>query len=346
MNNQEVYKRLTERIVAMLESGTVPWRKGWVSFLPMSLATGKPYRGVNVFLTASQGYGNPYWGTANQINSFCAECGTKMKENGRTKRGRPKFSCPKCGGWKGHLIRKGEKSTPVVVWRPVERTKTDDTGQKVTETFWLFRMYSVFNLEQTTMADAGHGPQVPKINETFSPIDKAEAIIEDMADRPAIEEGRAPAYSVKRDAVMLPRKSYFPKEIDYYSAAFHELAHATGHPSRLGRFKGEIDENIFGSDSYSQEELVAEFTATFLASEAGIEGQILENSVAYIQHWIEKLKSNPTMAYKAARDAQKAADFILGTEGADGTENASDGDSELPAASVDAADQTTPAPAA
>ena len=97
----------------------------------------------------------------------------------------------------------------------------------------------------------------------------------------------------------------------YYSTLFHELTHSTGHASRVGR-EGIEKLNTFGSESYSKEELIAEMGAAMLCGIAGIERKTLSNSAAYLQSWINVLKSDSRMVVSAASQAQKAADYIQG----------------------------------
>ena len=118
------------------------------------------------------------------------------------------------------------------------------------------------------------------------------------------------------DSVKLPNQVTFKSPEEFYSTAFHELAHSSGHSSRLSR-KGILEPSYFGSHDYSQEELVAEFWASMLCGFAGIEQQTLENSAAYIQGWLKVLKNDQKLAIMAAGQAQRAADFILNIQHSD-----------------------------
>ena len=118
------------------------------------------------------------------------------------------------------------------------------------------------------------------------------------------------------DSIKLPDQEAFTSPAEFYSTAFHELAHATGHTSRLNR-KGVTEPSHFGSHDYSQEELVAEFGASMLCATARLEQQTIENSAAYIKGWLKALKGDKKLAVIAAGQAQKAADFILRREPAE-----------------------------
>jgi antirestriction protein ArdC len=122
------------------------------------------------------------------------------------------------------------------------------------------------------------------------------------------------------DHVKLPNREAFKSPEEFYSTAFHELSHATGHQSRLGR-KGILEPSYFGSHDYSQEELVAEFGASMLCGVSGIEQSIIENSAAYIQGWLKVLKADKKCLVLAAAQAQKAADFILNKQAEEQQDN-------------------------
>jgi antirestriction protein ArdC len=106
-------------------------------------------------------------------------------------------------------------------------------------------------------------------------------------------------------------KEQFKSEESYYATLFHELSHSTGHKKRLNR-DTVTDGAMFGSHSYSKEELVAEFSSSFLCGVAGIDKEELtKNTAAYIESWSRKLKANPKWLVSACGQAAKAANFIL-----------------------------------
>ncbi len=285
----DVYGIVTDRICALLEQGTVPWRKPWRSaeMLPTNLASKRPYRGVNVFLLSCAPYASPYWLTYRQA-----------REAG--------------GG-----VRKGEKGYPVIFWRWLERpaAEPDEQGRVGKARFPLLRYYTVFNVEQ---CDGIEAPSVAQPEQPFSPIETCERVIAGMPNRPTIEHnaGRA-CYRPSTDTVSLPRPELFENAGEYYCAAFHELGHATGHERRLGR-DGVTDPILFGSHAYSREELVAEMTAAYLCGHCGVDNT-LANSASYIAGWLRKLRDDRKLLVTAAGQAQKAADFILGVTFEEGT---------------------------
>jgi len=281
MSNSKAYEVITARILEALDKGEVPWRKPWSlpkGIRPQSVS-GHAYRGINTLLLGLSGYADPRWLTFR-----------KAKELGGN-------------------VKKGQKATPVVLWKPI--TKESEEGED--KTFWLLRYYSVFNVQQT------EGLDLPTIDTGLPPefdaIAEAEAIIANMPKAPSLDHdgGDKAYYTPALDSIHLPPRYAFEKAEEYYSTAFHELGHSTGHQKRLSRDTLK-DVAPFGSGTYSKEELVAEFAASFLCHESGIENTI-DNSAAYIQGWAKKIRSDVRLVVTAASQAQKAADYILGRGG-------------------------------
>lgn len=173
------YQVITDKIVAALEAGTVPWRKPWKSisgFGPTSLSTGKEYRGINQLMLSMQsfaaGYDSIYWGTYRQIEAL------------------------------GGQVDKGQKGTQVVLWKPFEK---EVDGKK--ERYLMMRLFSVFNAEQATWED-GKMPTNPEPTEAdyVEPVERAEAILKGMPLRPEIKHGGDRAfYSPLLDYIGMPR---------------------------------------------------------------------------------------------------------------------------------------------
>jgi antirestriction protein ArdC len=133
-----------------------------------------------------------------------------------------------------------------------------------------------------------------------------------VPQRPAIQHEEARAYyRPATDTVSMPARNLFPKAEHYYSILFHELTHSTGHGSRLDRATLR-DLLAFGDTNYSKEELCAEMGAAYLCGVAGIVNETVNNSAAYIQGWLSKLRNDKKLLVQAAAQAQKTADFILG----------------------------------
>jgi antirestriction protein ArdC len=288
---KDIYEQVTEFVISELEKGQIIWQQKWSDYgLPKNIVSKKAYRGWNLFftnlITLTKGYTTPYFITFKQAQQL------------------------------GGHIKQGEKGIPIVYWASVQDkskiiTHTDDEGQQFLKhpTFRVPKQYIVFNLDQT------EGIAIPKVeNEPLNDnqrIEKCEQVINDMPNRPIIRHRGSEAYYIpSMDEVTMPLFAIFHTEEAYYCTLFHELAHSTGHSSRLNR-KELVEGARFGSETYSKEELTAEMTAAFLCATCDIEKQTIINSVAYIQGWLKALKNDKTLMLKAATQAQAAADYIL-----------------------------------
>lgn len=291
----DVYAIVTNRILEQLEKGVIPWHRPWAgaASAPRNLMSNRPYRGVNVFLLSSAGYASPFWLTFKQAQSL------------------------------GGHVRQGQRGWPVVFWKWLEGTDAE-TGEA--KRIPLLRYFTVFNSSQCEgvtlrqLVDA-----VPRVE--FEPIAACESILAGMpVNRPALHHDSAGAfYRPATDSVHMPDRRMFDAPAHYYGTLFHELAHATGHPSRLNR-EGITATAAFGSPTYSIEELVAEMGSAYLCGHAGIDTPpIVENIAAYLAAWIAKLRGDSRLVVQAAGAAQKAADWILGAPGGQ-TDDASQGE--------------------
>jgi antirestriction protein ArdC len=272
-----VYDRITERVIELLMQGTIPWHKPWnvKRGFPRNLVSKKPYRGINVFLLHAMHYESPFWLTYHQAQQL------------------------------GANIRKGEKACPVVFWKQLE---IENTESHEIEKVPMARFYYVFNVAQCE--GLGELPDPTAQAVTTKPAE----IVANMPQRPEIKHGMAKAfYSPAGDFVGMPNSERFTSEDEMFSVLFHELTHATGAAHRLNR-PTVTEENGFGSEDYSREELIAEMGAAFLCGQAGIAERTLNNSAAYLQNWLTALQNNHKLIVQAAAQAQKAADFILGTK--------------------------------
>lgn len=282
--SNKVYEIVTDRIVKLLESKQeLVWQRGWQdnSQRPMNGKSLTAYRGFNRMLLTVLGE-SPYWLTFNQIKS---------------KRG---------------SLKKGSKSVPIIFWNWVyfdsEGRKVKDAS-KAAKKIPFLRYYNVFNAADIEGIEF---PEIKKIElKDNQKIDKCEAIITSHTDLKIKHEGSKAFYRPSTDSVTMPPMETFNNSECYYSVLFHEVAHWTGHSKRLNR---ELDTKLapFGSTDYSQEELVAEMTASFLCEETQIANEQLNlNSAAYLKGWLSKLKDDTKMIIQAGAKAQKAADYIL-----------------------------------
>ncbi len=272
-----VYDIITERILAKMEQGIIPWRQPWSSMgLPRNYVSKKEYRGINLILLNMAGYASPYWLTFKQVN----DCKGKVK--------------------------RGEQASPVVYFTLLDKDADNDTSDtdKKKEQVPVLRYYSVFNLEQTTLE--------PEISDKpANPISSCEQIMKEMPSPPRIYFGGSKAYySHQKDFIKLPAPKQFGTIDGYYEVLFHELSHSTGHEKRLNR-PSLIENSGFGTDAYGFEEMTAEFGAAYLCGHTGIDRTTTDSSAGYILSWMQTIRADKKLLIKAASAAQKAVDFIL-----------------------------------
>lgn len=293
----QVYRIVTERMIALLEKGVVPWRKPWLILLPRNIS-GRDYHGLNVWMLAAEAMEKKeyshWWLTYRQATEL------------------------------GGHIRRGEHGIPVIFWKLYSKEKTADADGEKEKAFPILRYYTIFNLSQCEIEKDKMPKRVKEEEEkremaaVRDPIEAAEAIIRGMPQPPTIEEGEAItgcSYSQAADTVRMVARSLFPSLAHFYASFFHELVHSTSHISRLGR-AGHL---LRSSKGYQIEELTAEMGAAFLSMTAGIMAETEGDQSAYLSHWIEAFHDDNRLLVNAAARAEKAADFILGTKKAEET---------------------------
>lgn len=305
MSTAEINQIITDRMIEALEKDIVPWKKAWNTVgggFPISLSTGKYYQGVNIWLLSltsmTNGYASPYWGTYNQIAKLSGMIWDEKKKRlispDGTKRG----------------VRKGEKHTKVVWWKPVVKPDRDDPDK--TASFWIGGVDMVFNATQADQLPEQYYVK-PPADRVFIPHEEAQRIVDEYVKRngPTLThryQDRA-YYRADTDEITLPMPEQFDSPDEYHSTAFHEATHSTGHKSRNAR-PAMLDFDHYGSDKYGREELVAEMGAAILTAYADI-NTTFDNSAAYIAGWLRTIKKDAKLVPAAARDAQKAVNFIL-----------------------------------
>jgi antirestriction protein ArdC len=276
----DIHQTITNQIIEAMEQARGTGRRLWDSqpSLPLNLTTGKPYQGINTLILWSaamqHGYTSPYWLTYKQASD------------------------------KGGQVRKGEHSTLCVFYKPWESTETNtDTGETETTRGAVLKSFRVFNLDQVDGIEAP--AREPRAH--FQAIEDAERILQ--ASPAKIIEGGTKAYYVPvRDAIYLPSREAFINPEAFYSTAMHEMAHSTGHASRLARdFSGR-----FGTEAYAFEEMVAEMGSAFLGADIGILGATLPDHADYLANWIKILQNDKRAILTAAAAASKAHAFIKG----------------------------------
>jgi antirestriction protein ArdC len=284
---KDVYEIVTSIIIEKLETGIIPWKQPWKGTgAPMNLISKKPYRGLNILLLSYHGYSSNYFLTFKQLLSI------------------------------GGRVKKGEKSHLVVFWKwdpaPEENeAQPPQTEEQAKRQAPILRYYHVFNTEQCEGIPAGHLSDLLEVPDN-DPIAACEELVGNMPQRPDIRFKYNEAfYHPLLDYVNMPKMERFDDSESYYHILFHELIHSTGHDSRLCRKFSDCMEE-WGSEAYSFEELIAEIGSNYLDAIAGISSPAIDNSIAYIQGWLSRLKGDKRFIIDAACKAQRAVDFILG----------------------------------
>ena len=284
---EKVRQIITDRIIEQLKNGVVPWRKPWVGVGgSWNRRNGKQYSFINQMLLDDVG-----------------EYAT--------------FKCIKNDGGK---VNKGAKGSYVLEWFFTEYTKEDEdgnticdekTGEPVKFRRWHMRYEKVFNIEKDTDLEPKYNKDSHELYDG-EPIEVAENCFMNYISSQNIklvhDEDAIAYYSPTKDMIHLPNKNQFKVMEEYYSTAFHESAHSTGHNSRLDR----IEPATFGSIAYGKEELVAELTSAAVCNTLGIEiDSTFENSASYIDNWVKAIKGGDADIISASAYADKAYAMIL-----------------------------------
>lgn len=278
---KNVYDLVTNQIISLMEKGEIPWRKPWKSNGKhnnggaINWNTGRSYRGINQLLLGWSGE----WATFKQITDA------------------------------GGKVKKGEKSQVVFFYTTWEKENSEGESENIP----VAKLYNVFeiNTQCTGLESRRNELEEEEREEELSVIEQAELIVKNFMNCPDLVHKSGEAfYHPMFDRVVVPPMNDYKMAEEYYSTLYHELVHSTAHTSRLNRKLGVK----FGDHAYSKEELIAEIGAAMLCGVAGIEQQTIENSAAYISHWLKVLKNDKTLIVTAASAAQKASDYILGVQ--------------------------------
>lgn len=292
--SDEYLQKIADRILEQVKNNKAPWQipfeVGTVNnVLPVSGASGKTYQGLNLInlmaTAAAKGYDDNRWYTYNNAQEA------------------------------GGQVRRGEKGTQIHFWHiptkeDVEKEQTNAAaeGREPKNLSPKLRIYTVFNAEQID------GLPERQLNETlltkFERHEKAESILENSGVRiehtPEKTGYYSAHYNPRTDTITLPQRELFASEDAYYATALHELAHATGHESRLNRDLS----GAFGSYSYAKEELRAEMASMMIGQELQI-GHDPTNHYAYLQSWAAVIENDPKEFFKAAKDADLITNYVL-----------------------------------
>ena len=284
----DIYETIVNRILESLEAGIIPWRKPWVGMGgAVAYKTRKPYTLLNQMLIGEPGE----YITFKQVQDL-----------------------------KGK-VKKGAKSKMVVFYTPSTTQKKDKAGNLVYDnsgnpvmiSFPVLKYYRVFNIKDCEGIETKFKP----LNPEFQPEEEAERVRKTYIEREKItfvnDMGDRAFYRPSEDKIVVPKPELFESAEEYYSAAFHEIVHSTGHEKRLNRLSQEAS---FGNEEYSKEELVAEIGAAAICNKLGIETpDSFKNSTAYIQGWMKRIKEDKKLIVTAAGKADKAVKYIYDEKG-------------------------------
>jgi len=280
-----LFKQVTDRIIAELEAGRLPWVQPWDSAacgctMPHNGGTGRVYSGINVLIlwaaVIEGGYASQRWLTFKQAQAL------------------------------GGSVRRGEKGTTVCYadrFTPKAEAERASSAEREARSVAFLKRFTVFNVDQCDGLPEHITPAAPALPERET-IPDAEALI--AATGAAIRIGGDHAfYAPVLDTVQLPPSQAFRDQINWYRTALHELGHWTGHRSRLDRDQ----KGAFGSDSYAREELIAELASAFTC--AALQIQPTVRHADYIGSWLAVLREDARAIFRAASQASKAADYLL-----------------------------------
>jgi antirestriction protein ArdC len=293
-SRQDVYSRITSQIVASLEQGVRPWVKPWNAEHAAGRVTqplrfnGQPYSGINILSlwmsATAQGFVAPIWMTFRQASDLNAH------------------------------VRKGEKGSLVVYANAITHIEHDEnTGEDIEREIPYLKGYTVFNVEQIDGLPHHYYAKAAPQLDPVARIDRAENFF--AASKATVRHGGNRAYYAQEvDYVQMPPFESFRDAESYYSTLAHEMTHWTKHPTRLDR---DFGRKQLGDERYAQEELVAELGAAFLCADLDLATESREENASYIANWLEVLKNDTRFIFKAAADAQRAADYLHAFSGAD-----------------------------
>jgi antirestriction protein ArdC len=285
-------KEFVEKALDLMKNGKMFWQRPWdvADIAPVNAVSQRAYKGCNIayllYADAVHGYGDPRWVTYKQA-----------QEN----------------GWQ---VRKGEHGTKIELWSVIDKggadteALPDDVEPEEREKRLYCKIYTVFNAAQVDGIPPLEAKEDRK--KDFSPHEKSELIM-DNCGVPIRYGGGEACYIPSLDVIRLPVRERFFDEAHFYATALHEIAHSTGHPSRLNR-------DLTGgmrSSSYAKEELRAEMASAFMQMELGFtlteEGmkEHMEKHAAYLQNWLSHLREDYKEFFRATQDAIRISDYVL-----------------------------------
>lgn len=287
---QDIYERVTAKIIADLEKGELTWLKPWSAgnmdgrIVKPLRHTGQPYNGINVLMlwgaAVEAGYHSPFWMTFKQAKEHDAH------------------------------VKKGERGSLVVYANTLTKTEEQEDGTEEERSIPFMKGYTVFNVEQIEGLPEHFYTKPEPVIDSVRRIDHAEAFF--AATGADIRHGGNRAfYSGGNDHVQMPVFESFRSRESYYATLAHELTHWTKHKNRLDR---DFGLKRWGDEGYAREELVAELGAAFLCADLALTPEPGTGHAAYIQSWLKVLKNDKRAIFSAAAHAQRAADYLHGLQ--------------------------------
>lgn len=282
---QSLYSEVTNRIIAELEEGRLPWVQPWDSAacgctMPHNAGTGRSYSGINILILwaeiVAKGYASQRWLTYRQAEAA----------GGNVRRGE-----------KGTIICYADRFTPKA---EAEAARGEDREARQVA---FLKRFTVFNVDQCDGLPEDFTAAVASADPVLA-IAEADALIATSGARFQIGGDEA-FYSPSHDFVQVPPQAAFYEPINWFRTALHELGHWVGHSGRLDRDQT----GGFGSEAYAKEELVAEMAAAFTCASLGIAPTVRHSD--YIASWLSVLRGDEKAIFRAASQASKAADYLL-----------------------------------
>lgn len=280
----EIRDAVNQKVITALESGSVPWFTPWTATgVPRNIASGREFQGINLLLLSMAGYERNLFITFRQLQEI------------------------------GGKVKRGEHGHIVCQWKypDAEEQAAEAEGGKAKG---LLRRYIVFNEAQCEDIPAQYLAKL----EIPTSYPNAKDIIAAMPNAPVIKHKHDTfGYDSEKDIVWMPKKSAFKQEELYYSVLFQQLVHSTAHASRLGR-KSLADKKDFSVAEYLLEDLIADLGRWYLDSLIGSYPFVPKANPEYVSRWLDVIKTDPWLLFKAASHAQKSVDYILGKKDSQG----------------------------
>ncbi len=293
-NQNDIRQAITNQIIAALESGSVPpWRRPWRigknTGAHANVISKRSYRGLNPILldlaSEKHGFSSRWWGTFNQWKSLSGRVMPRPDD-----------------------VPPGRWGTQIVFWSAISKKVENDQGDLEDDRFFVLRLYTVFNVDQVEGLNhlrAGQPDTSESIAIDYQPAEEAMEAARIGMGISLRYGGDKAFYSAVHDFIQLPPKETFESPDEFYATVFHEMTHATEHPSRLDWCRKDREK------AYALGELIAELGGVYVCRDLGVPSDSLDNHTAYLASWLKAMKNDPRFIFVASAQAGKAASYIL-----------------------------------